>query len=99
MSIRCLAIDDEPMALDKLKNYIMKVPYLELAAACTCPSEAMAYLAENQVDAIFVDINMPDINGMDFIKGLAEPPMVVLRPLKKVLIFQVSESRIYELTL
>jgi DNA-binding LytR/AlgR family response regulator len=37
----------------------------------------MAYLAENQVDAIFVDINMPDINGMDFIKGLAEPPMVV----------------------
>ena len=77
MSIRCLAIDDEPMALDKLKNYIMKVPYLELAAACTCPSEAMAYLAENQVDAIFVDINMPDINGMDFIKGLAEPPMVV----------------------
>jgi two-component system LytT family response regulator len=77
MSIRCLAIDDEPMALDKLKNYIMKVPYLELAAACTCPSEAMAYLAENKVDAIFVDINMPDINGMDFIKGLAEPPMVV----------------------
>ena len=77
MSIRCLAIDDEPMALDKLKNYIEKIPYLELAAACTCPSEAMAYLTDNKVDAVFVDINMPDINGMDFIKGLTEPPMVV----------------------
>ncbi len=77
MSIRCLAIDDEPMALEKLKNYIEKIPYLELAAACTCPSEAMTYLAENKVDAIFIDINMPDINGMDFVKGLTEPPMVV----------------------
>ena len=77
MNIRCLAIDDEPMALDKLKNYIERVPYLELVAACSCPSEAMQVMAENTVDAIFLDINMPDISGVDFVKGLAEPPMIV----------------------
>lgn len=77
MNIRCLAIDDEPMALDKLKNYIERVPYLELVAACACPSEAMQVMSENAVDAIFLDINMPDINGVDFVKGLADPPLIV----------------------
>ena len=77
MNIRCLAIDDEPMALDKLKNYIERVPYLELVAACTCPSEAMQVMSEDTVDAIFLDINMPDINGVDFVRGLADPPLIV----------------------
>lgn len=77
MSIRCLAIDDEPLALDKLKKYIERIPYLELVAACACASDAMQVMAENTVDAIFLDINMPDINGVDFVKGLADPPMIV----------------------
>lgn len=77
MSIKCIAIDDEPMALDKLKSYIDKIPYLELVAACECPSEAMSYMQDNEVDAMFVDINMPDLNGMDFVKGLARMPLVV----------------------
>ena len=77
MSIRCLAIDDEPMALEKLKSYIEKIPYLELVAACECPSEAMHYMTDNEVDAIFIDINMPDVTGLDFVKGLVDPPLVV----------------------
>lgn len=77
MNIRCLAIDDEPMALEKLKSYIDKVPYLELVAACECPSDAMKYMGDNEVDALFVDINMPDINGMEFVKGLSGSQMVV----------------------
>lgn len=77
MNIRCLAIDDEPMALEKLKSYIDKVPYLELVAACECPSDAMEYMKDNEVDALFVDINMPDINGMEFVKGLSGSQMVV----------------------
>lgn len=77
MSIRCLAIDDEPLALDKLKKYIERIPYLELVASCACASDAMQVMAENTVDAIFLDINMPDINGVDFVKGLADPPMIV----------------------
>lgn len=77
MKIRCVAIDDEPMALEKLENYIGKIPYLELVAACSCPSEAMEVMADNKVDALFIDINMPDVNGMDFVKSLPDSPMVV----------------------
>ena len=75
--IRCLAIDDEPLALQQLAAYINKVPFLELAAQCQSAIEARAFLEHNMVDAIFCDINMPDLNGMDFVKTLAAPPLVV----------------------
>ena len=77
MKIRCLAIDDEPMALEKLKNYIDEVPYLELVAACRGVYEAQEVLAAGDVDAMFIDINMPDVNGMDFVRELSDPPLVV----------------------
>ena len=75
--IRCLAIDDEPLALQQLVTYIGKVPFLELAAQCHSALEAKTFLEQDTVDAIFCDINMPDLNGMDFIKSLAVPPHVV----------------------
>lgn len=75
--IRCLAIDDEPLALQQLVAYINKVPFLELAAQCQSALEARAFLENDTVDAIFCDINMPDLNGMDFVKSLAVPPLVV----------------------
>ena len=75
--IRCLAIDDEPLALQQIVAYIGKVPFLELAAQCQSALEAKAFLEQNTVDAIFCDINMPDLNGMDFVKSLAVPPLVV----------------------
>ena len=77
MTIRCLAIDDEPLALQQLVTYIGKVPFLELAAQCHSALEAKTFLEQDTVDAIFCDINMPDLNGMDFIKSLAAPPLVV----------------------
>lgn len=77
MNIRCLAIDDEPLALRQLVTYISKVPFLELAAPCQSALEARAFLENDTVDAIFCDINMPDLNGMDFVKSLAVPPLVV----------------------
>lgn len=77
MNIRCIAVDDEPMALEKLVSYIERIPYLELVAGCSCACEAMQVMADNHVDAMFVDINMPDLNGMDFVKALPDPPMVV----------------------
>lgn len=77
MKIRCLAIDDEPMALEKLKNYIDEIPYLELVAACRGVHEAQDVLAAGDVDAMFIDINMPDVNGMDFVRELSDPPLVV----------------------
>ncbi len=75
--ITCLAIDDEPLALQQLVAYISKVPFLELAAQCQSAMEARAFLEHDTVDAIFCDINMPDLNGMDFVKSLACPPLVV----------------------
>ena len=75
--ITCLAIDDEPLALQQLVAYISKVPFLQLAAQCQSAVEARAFLEHDTVDAIFCDINMPDLNGMDFVKSLAVPPLVV----------------------
>ena len=75
--IRCLAIDDEPLALQQLVTYIGKIPFLELAAQCQSALEARKFLEQETVDAIFCDINMPDLNGMDFVKSLQYPPMVV----------------------
>ena len=77
MMIRCLAIDDEPLALQQLVAYISKVPFLQLAAQCQSALEARAFLEHDTADAIFCDINMPDLNGMDFVKSLAVPPLVV----------------------
>ena len=75
--IRCLAIDDEPLALQQIVAYIGKVPFLELAAQCQSALEARQYLENDTVDAIFCDINIPDLNGMDFVKSLVVPPLVV----------------------
>jgi DNA-binding LytR/AlgR family response regulator len=75
--IRVLAIDDEPLALQQIVAYIKKVPFLELAAQCQSALEARKFLENDTVDAIFCDINMPDLNGMDFVKSLTVPPLVV----------------------
>ena len=72
-----MAIDDEPLALQQIVAYIGKVPFLELAAQCQSALEAKAFLEQDTVDAIFCDINMPDLNGMDFVKSLTVPPLVV----------------------
>jgi DNA-binding LytR/AlgR family response regulator len=72
-----MAIDDEPLALQQIAAYIGKVPFLELAAQCQSALEAQQFLQQDTVDAIFCDINMPDLNGMDFIKTLTAPPLVV----------------------
>lgn len=73
--IRVIAIDDEPLALRQLEMYIAKVPFLELVAACSSANQAKPYL--EQAEAVFLDINMPDLSGMDFIKSLPHPPAVV----------------------
>ena len=75
--IRCMAIDDEPLALRQIVAYIGKIPFLELAAQCQSALQAREFLENDTVDAIFCDINMPDLSGMDFVKSLASPPLVV----------------------
>ena len=75
--IRCIAIDDEPLALRQISDYIKKTPFLELGGQCESALQAIEILENNPVDLMFVDINMPDLNGMDFVKTLENPPKVV----------------------
>lgn len=75
--LRCLAIDDEPLALRQLCSYIGKIPYLELAGSCNNALEAQQFLTTHPVELIYVDINMPDLNGVDFVRSLIERPMVI----------------------
>jgi len=77
MNIRCIAIDDEPLAVKKIAGYIQKVPFLELVAECRSASEAMSIMDSNEVQLLFIDINMPDISGMEFVKSLSNKPYVV----------------------
>jgi len=75
--MKCIAIDDEPLALTQIATYINKVPFLELVKACHSALEALQLMSNEQVDLIFADINMPDINGMDFVKSLATKPLII----------------------
>lgn len=75
--LKCIAIDDEPLALRQLKSYIAKIPYLELVASCNNALEAQTFLASNNADLIFVDINMPDLSGVDFVRALIDKPMII----------------------
>jgi len=70
--IKCIAIDDEPLALRKLVSYIKKIPYLELVAECRSAIEAQQVVNREEVEAIFLDINMPDLNGLDFAKSVEQ---------------------------
>ena len=75
--LKCIAIDDEPLALRQIESYIRKIPYLELTASCNNALEAQQYLAGQHADLIFVDINMPDLSGVEFVRSLVERPMVI----------------------
>lgn len=70
MIVKCIAIDDEPLALRQIKSYIDRAEQLELVAACRSALEAQQILSQTKVDLIFVDINMPDMNGLDFVRSL-----------------------------
>ena len=73
--IRVVTIDDEPLALRQLEMYIGKIPFLELVAAC--PSAAAARPYVERADILYVDINMPDLSGMEFVRSLEHPPLII----------------------
>jgi len=75
--INCLAVDDEPPALDVLKKYISSVQALELVGTCSDAVEALNFIRQRSVDLIFLDIQMPQILGTDFLRTLKKPPKVI----------------------
>jgi len=76
--LKCIAIDDEPLALELLEDNISQVPYLKLVASCSNPIEAMQVLQQENVDLIFLDIQMPGLTGLQFIKTVTTKPMFIL---------------------
>ncbi len=77
MKIACIAIDDEPLAVKKISAYIQKTPFLELVAECRSAFEAMEIINSRTIQLIFIDINMPDLSGLEFVKSLTDKPYVV----------------------
>lgn len=74
---RCLVIDDEPLARQLLASYIAQVPTLQLAALCESAMDAFAVLHQQEIDLLFLDIRMPGITGLNFVKSLKNPPLVI----------------------
>lgn len=75
--IRCILVDDEPLALEVLENFVGRTPQLVLVAKCGNALDAFKVLHDQQVDLMFLDIKMPGINGLDFVSSLKNPPSVI----------------------
>ena len=78
MNLRCLIVEDEPLARNLLADYVKKVSYLELTEACSNPMSALEVLRNHPIDLMFLDIQMPEITGISLLKSLQKKPLVIL---------------------
>lgn len=76
--LKCLVIEDEPLAAEGLEAFIRQVPMLEFSGACGDALSALEFLKNNAVDVLFLDIHLPKLKGLDFLKSLQHPPQVIL---------------------
>src|SRR5664279_6551654 len=76
--LKCIAIDDEELALELLEDNISKIPYLQLAAKFNDPLKAIQFLQEENIDLVFLDIQMPGLTGLQFIKSFPQKCMYIL---------------------
>lgn len=77
MKLRCVVIDDEPLAIDIIARHIAQTPFLTLTQSFTHPVKAFEYLSENTVDILFIDIRMPDLSGMELVRNLENKPVII----------------------
>jgi len=75
--IKTIIVDDEPLAIEILESFVSRIPQLHLAAKCENAFEAMEFLKENEVDLMLLDIQMPQLNGVEFLKSLRNPPLTI----------------------
>ena len=78
MTTRCLIIDDEPLAIKLIKTHLSKLDSFEVAGECSNALKAIEFLKRGHIDLMFLDINMPVMTGLDFIKTLHNPPLVII---------------------
>jgi len=91
MALKCIAIDDEPLALELIKNYVTWFPALQLVNTFEDALSGAEYLRNNPIDLLFIDINMPDITGIDLVRSLAVKPMVIFTTAYKNFAFEGFE--------
>lgn len=89
--MNCIAIDDEPLALDIISEFCTEISYLKLIGTFTNPFDAVKLLNSNEIDLIFLDIHMPQINGLEFLKSLYNPPLIIFTTAYKEHAFQGFE--------
>ena len=77
MKIKCIIVDDEPLAIRILEKYVADIPYLSLLGSFDSPIAAMRFLQQQQVDLVFLDINMPELSGINLVKALSQPPLII----------------------
>lgn len=78
MKLRCLIVDDEPLAHEVILRYIEDVPFLQTAGQCYLATEALSFLGSHQVDLVFLDIRMPKLSGLEFLRTLQQRPLVII---------------------
>jgi len=78
MNIRCIIVDDEPLAREGMELLLKEAGFLELRASCSNAMEANKVLTQEDIDLIFLDIQMPKIRGIDFLRSLSDPPLVII---------------------
>lgn len=78
MSMRCLIVDDEPLAHEVILKYMEDIPFLENGGQCYRPAEALEFLSKHTIDLIFLDIRMPKLNGLDLLRALQQRPLVII---------------------
>lgn len=78
MNLKCIIIEDEPLAANVMKDYIQQVPFLELIAVCNDAISAMQKLSEHQIDLMFLDLHLPKVKGLDFLAAIKNPPKVII---------------------
>jgi len=70
-------VDDEPLAIRVLENHIAKIPWLEISGTCLNPVDALSFIQKHKIDILFLDIQMPELSGIDFLKSLNRPPAII----------------------
>ena len=78
MTISCIITDDEPMARKGLEGYVRKIPFLQLAGVCEDAIQLSGMLQKDKADLLFLDIEMPNLSGIDFLKSRIDSPLVIL---------------------
>ncbi len=75
--MKCIVVDDEPIALEGIASYVQKTPFLELTSKCKNAYEALKITSEQKIDLVFLDINMPDLTGIEMVNAMENPPMII----------------------